>query len=858
PLGYIDPATRTVSGATPWQILAYESYTWENFLFSSTIMVPDEQTMTLFIPLNARFVAVLKCGLENLVSGVLTNSSLENPEGVGYLVTESEFRLTYTALHIVRDLYNLLKSRSAILSTFRINDPLINLTRSKIESVLPKIYNSLENARFSEAYSLIYSAWNWEVQCYFQVARVINDVNMSAFFFFALLVPFSIIVEKAILHATDKNRIIGVIGIFTLMTMIFCFFHPGAHLSGNAPVVITGVIMIVSAIIILTAFSQETLNVLKKIRTKILGFHFVERGQLSFYFTSLSIGIENLRRRRLRTLLTLITLILLTFALTSFTTIFPTLFPKESEVPEIKPSYQGILIRRAQGEPGRDLGKLLMEHIKAMVKEGAVVAPRYYYYPPLLTFFGQCEITGFNSTYAILAVLGLSPEEKDVTGVNELLEAGRWFISSDHYACIITDKVAKGLLVSPGDTIIFQGIKLTVVGIVNSALSNLLIDLDGRLYTPLDPRYLVGLTPQSLALTEFSEQYIPLTWDEILIVPSSLAESLGAYLSSIAIRIDDEVLIKKISQELSMMMYGFDIWFSHNNRIFVIRRSAVYEMGGLWAYLIPIIIISMLTALLTMLGSVHERMREIGIFSSLGLSPKQVAVLFFAESAFFAVVSGIVGYLMSVGAVYIIYALDIFQHGLYSNYAATYVIILLSLLMSVTLLSTLYPALKASKLVTPSLERKWRVLTKPTGVEWEIPLPFYAVSKEEAIGLLRYISEYFEAQMLESGAEIFITRSIEFKPEEEKVFARVALAPFEMGVVQEVTLRTFISPDSGKYSFALRLKRVSGLHEVWLTRVRNFVDEVRKQFLIWGSLSREEKNKYIARELKSKSLTKNY
>ena len=41
--------------------------------------------------------------------------------------------------------------------------------------------------------------------------------------------------------------------------------------------------------------------------------------------------------------------------------------------------------------------------------------------------------------------------------------------------------------------------------------------------------------------------------------------------------------------------------------------------------------------------------------------------------------------------------------------------------MGVVLLSTLYPARKASEVATPAIERSWRT-PDPVGDHWEIPL----------------------------------------------------------------------------------------------------------------------------------------
>ena len=57
------------------------------------------------------------------------------------------------------------------------------------------------------------------------------------------------------------------------------------------------------------------------------------------------------------------------------------------------------------------------------------------------------------------------------------------------------------------------------------------------------------------------------------------------------------------------------------------------------------ILIAALIVLNTMMGSVYERFKEIGIYSSVGLAPMHIAFLFMAESCVYAVLGTVSGYL---------------------------------------------------------------------------------------------------------------------------------------------------------------------------------------------------------------------
>jgi hypothetical protein len=52
-----------------------------------------------------------------------------------------------------------------------------------------------------------------------------------------------------------------------------------------------------------------------------------------------------------------------------------------------------------------------------------------------------------------------------------------------------------------------------------------------------------------------------------------------------------------------------------------------------------------------------------------------------------------------------------------------------SVVIGVVLLSTVYPARKASEVATPAIERRWQV-PDPVGDAWDIPMPFAVTGGE--------------------------------------------------------------------------------------------------------------------------------
>ena len=73
------------------------------------------------------------------------------------------------------------------------------------------------------------------------------------------------------------------------------------------------------------------------------------------------------------------------------------------------------------------------------------------------------------------------------------------------------------------------------------------------------------------------------------------------------------------------------------------------------------------------------------------------------------------------------------------------------------LLSTIFPARKASEVATPAVDRTWRV-PEPEGDVWKITLPF-AVAGAQAPGINQFLAEWFRAYEEQSVGD-FLTQDI--------------------------------------------------------------------------------------------------
>ena len=95
-----------------------------------------------------------------------------------------------------------------------------------------------------------------------------------------------------------------------------------------------------------------------------------------------------------------------------------------------------------------------------------------------------------------------------------------------------------------------------------------------------------------------------------------------------------------------MDRFGLSLFSGEPEGTYLYHAGDAMSNSGVPNIIIPIII-SVFIVLNTMIGSVYERKREIGIYTSVGLAPSHVSFLFIAEAMALAVISVVLGYLLA-------------------------------------------------------------------------------------------------------------------------------------------------------------------------------------------------------------------
>lgn len=258
------------------------------------------------------------------------------------------------------------------------------------------------------------------------------------------------------------------------------------------------------------------------------------------------------------------------------------------------------------------------------------------------------------------------------------------------------------------------------------------------------------------------------------------------------------------------------------------------------------LVIAAVFVLNTMIASVYERTREIGIFSSIGLAPNHISMLFFAESLVYGVLGAVIGFFAAQICAKIIVSTNTLQ-GLILNFSSTSAVLSAALVMAVVVGSTIYPARIAARIAAPAMNEEV-FQTEPEGDVWNLPLPF-SISASEAAPIARFLKSWLQAYEGFTIGE-FVSADTKLS-EEDGVYSLTAttwLAPFDLGVSQKLLLTLSPALVPGIYMLDLTLTRLAGDPENWPIVNRRFLAIIRKEFLTWRTLSGEQRSHYTEAE----------
>jgi hypothetical protein len=786
----------------------------------------------------------------------------EEELGEGFLVGETP-AVYFTPLKVAKDMWVLDEYRIQKLRRYGIENPRMSQMHKNAREFLLAAEKALKERRYDRFMTNARAAWSYEAKAYPDAQGTANDVVKGILFYLALLIPFAYFAERLFFYLTDlKWQIAATIAIFALITAVMRYIHPAfAIVTVNPLIVVLAFIILTLAVIVSVIIVQKFEEQMRQIQFETTGVHTADVGRLSATTAAFNLGVSNMRRRKVRTVLTAITLILLTFTVLSFTSVVPYVRVNKVPVPRGKPVYAGVLIRdRAWNALGEPTTRILRDEYG----DRYPIAPRAWYFSAMVGNQSFVDVFYQGKVYSATAIVGMHPDEQRVTGIGKAI-VGRWFKDEYERAALIPTRMAQqfgisereildGLRTGQLPRIQVLGMSLPVIGIVNSDIMKDIVDLDGEPLTPVDYLLMQERQRQQQQAGQQTamelEEYIHLNPDAVLYLPFNLVMGAGGNLRSVAINMGSLARVEKelptLIDRTELNLFATERDRSGRTRVILCSSIGTTGISGVETVFIPIIIAALIV-LNTMLSAVYERIREIGIYTSLGLAPVHIGALFLAESSVYAVLGAILGYMLGQFVAMLQVNFQLIP-GLNLNYSSVAAVFTVLVVMATVLGSTLYPAWKASQVSVPGIERRWR-LPAPEGDYLHILLPF-TVSSAQAVGIMMFLREYLEAHTDYSLGH-FSTDRVQMSafPTEHgegyRLECMVWLAPYDLGVSEHFTIETHPTEDIFVNTVHITIRRESGDESSWLRVTRNFLNLIRKQFLLWRTLRPETKQHYI-------------
>lgn len=837
----------------------------------------DSTLLSIFLEPGTPF----KCILSDTVLArklILLNASPEHPTGIGYRIGHWPI-LPVTELLGARDMWDLLGPRVKNLEDHGVVNARIRDLESRGRALYDQAKAADEALRFDAMVAAARASWGLAVRVYNDVEKTQRDVLLGVLFYIALFIPFAYCLERVVFSFADiHKRIIAFLAILATVITVVYQVHPAFKLTYSPLVVILaffilGLSAMVAAIIFLR-FERE-MTALQKRSSHVKS---TEIGGLRAFAAAFVIGVSNLRRRKVRTVLTCLTLIILTFTIMSFTAVKSTREQGAVRLADTAP-YRGVLLKNMgwRSLPPEALGIL-----RDAYGPGAVVAPLAWLELPDKTRAPAATLRVGDRSETAQGILGLSPAEADFGRMAGLLDAGRWFAPGEREVVILPQPMAKRLGVGPGGRVLLMGREFTVVGLYRKNSLDGRVDLDGEPVTPVlfPSEAAVEVTEAEKEAVDAGEdvrtlqsRYQHLDDDLTVIVPYATLMGLGGQLKSVVVAPPagrgsgvgepagegGGVLSATLADR-----FGLSVFSGRPDGVYVSFAGDALDYAGVPNILIPLVI-SILIVLNTMIGSVYERKREIGVYTAVGLAPSHVSFLFIAEAVAFAVISVVLGYLLAQTAAGLFSGTRLWA-GMTANYSSLAGVAAMLLVIGVVLVSVIYPSKVAGEIAIPDVNRTFR-LPPAVGGRIRSRLPFLVkVREQECAG--GFLLDYYQAhQDISHG--LFASADVDYtfecpwnapgapvhpgKLHPEfcdlracmRVRATVWLAPFDFGIKQSVTL-IFVPADDtpGYMEIDVELEREAGEAGMWKRLNKGFVNDLRKQLLVWRSLEESVRTAY--------------
>jgi len=785
---------------------------------------------------------------------LLINADETEPTGTGYFPGAPQLRqISATA---TRDVQILNDVRLRRLESKAVSDPAARELYERAETLRQEAVAERTAGRQDAFLSKSVQALGDAMTSYTQVRTTTNDLIRAVAVFLALVAPFCLFFMKLTTPWTDiRAQIVVFVGLFALMATALAFLHPAFELSQTPMMVLLAFVMLGLAVFVMAILYGWFDAGLQDMVARMEGVERTESSRKTLAGVAFNVGVNNMRRRRIRTSLTAATIVLVTFTMLSVISVGSSLEPYRRKTDDAAP-YNGVLFAR----PGfQEIPFTTRDHVSGLLRgRGAVVErtwTQHVYariYLPMELGLPEDPI----NTLKVKSLLGLDPEHEPLLDQMPLA-AGRRFTATNAAEILLSVSAAKALGIDADDfeptALELLDRRVTLVGLLEDEALSAATDMVGLPALPLAffSLWQATTSAQNLqtAATTPAPGAQPLTPAYCGIVPSGFARELPATtVRSIALKADSPAeafeagrLLSRVTQSLAYVGLSGPVELDEETTLTAGQYSfgppTAPKIGGMSKVVIPIFLAATII-LNTMLGSVMERRNEIAVYNSIGLNPTHVFVFFVAEAVVFGLIGSVAGYLIGQALAQIIaYAGWLPDNKL--NFSSMAVILVILAAMFTVVVSTLYPAYVATRAAVPSGQRRWK-LPPPSGDEFWLDFPF-SYNREILPGVLSYLRAFLDLNS-EASSGKFLAQDLRagYVPAAEgdralAMVCQITPVPFDLGVNQRLELYAHYRAELNAYVISACATRLKGERHSWMRVNRGFMESLRARLLSWRS-----------------------
>ncbi|MCU7840238.1 MAG: FtsX-like permease family protein [Candidatus Thiodiazotropha sp. (ex Troendleina suluensis)] len=398
-------------------------------------------------------------------------------------------------------------------------------------------------------------------------------------------------------------------------------------------------------------------------------------------FTYLSLATRNLLRNRRRTLITLITMIFGIATLTLLSAL------NDGWLSQMKTnfilSYTGHLQIHAKGFE-------TSQNLNDRIKDPEEVSRLMQSYPEIIGWTQRIRTSGLASvsgSSAGIQIMATDPEQETwVTSMDQGIKEGIWLRPGMSHDLLLGRTVAQNLGAELGDRVILMAQRL------NGEMVSEVFFLRGILETgaPQIDRTLAVITLNS------AQQWL----------------QMDQTVTDIVIRADNhdntDVLYRLFAQQLSDLKYEIMPWQELDP---MVRQWLEFSDAYGFVILFVVIILVLIEILNTMLISLHERQKELGVIVAIGTKRYQVFLMLLLEAVMLIFIGAILGYLAGsllvfsvadsgINLTHFANAFEFFYMDpiIHPQLTQSSAIKILGATLAAALLAGIYPAWKATRL----------------------------------------------------------------------------------------------------------------------------------------------------------------